>query len=129
MTSREIKGSKNKLLLNEKVQATPDLVNWYARHLCWSFGTPVKGDTAYNPGEKEIQISDLCKVYVWALAQISGKCPKGVVGHYGADDSSNSDRKNVWVRFTFPTELGPIRYDCYVNEKDLKSLKRKRKKK
>lgn len=129
MEKHQIKGKTNKLLLNEKVQATPEMVDWYSRHISWCFGTPVKGDSAYNKGEKEIAISDFAKVYVWLLAKLSGKLPKGVVSHYGSEEDDVRTRKNVYVKFTFETELGPIRYDCYVTEKELKSLKRKRKKK
>jgi hypothetical protein len=128
MENHHIKGKKNRLLLGEKVQATPEMVDWYARHFVWSYGAPAPEGQGYSKGEKEIRFQDLASVYVWSLARISGKCPRGITKHYGAE-ADEPGKKCIWVEFTFKTELGDIAYRTYVDEKNLKSLKRKRKKK
>ena len=122
------RGKKNKLNIGDKVRAKPQWAEWHCKYLSWSFGKRVSGDLSYCEGEKEIPLEDMDKVYAFTNAYLGGKMPLGIVSHYGARDNDNKvDRKNVYVNFTFDTELGKIEYGCYVNEKDLDFLKIKSK--
>jgi hypothetical protein len=122
------RGKLNRLTIGREVQATVGLVDWYSKHLVWFYGAPVGNDPAYPEDGREIAISDLTKVYVWARAKLSGELPKGIVSHYGSVEGI-PNKKCVWVRFLFKTELGPIEYGTYVGENRVKLLKKKIKRK
>ena len=128
MSAHKIKGKYNRLKIGQKVRAKKELIDWHASHLCWSYSRLMNGTDGYMDGDREIEVADLPKVYVWSFAKLSKKIPTGVVKHYGAGDNDDGvDRKNVWVEFTFKTELGAIPYGTYVSEKDV-TLNKKRKK-
>lgn len=123
------KGKKNKLKVGQKVRARSSLVDWYSSHLVWSYSRAPKNSDGYTDGEKEIDVSDLPKIYAWARARLMNKMPVGVVTHYGAHDNDDKiDRKNVGVVFTFKTEMGNITYNTYVQEKDLETVVKRGKK-
>jgi len=124
-TSDKTKGKKNKFNVDQKVMAKQSLIDWHSSYLCWSYGRKAPENAGYGEGEKEIDVEDLPKVYIWSLYRLSGKTLSGVVSHYGARDNEEGvDRKNVWVIFTFKTELGNIKYGTYVHEKDLMRVKK-----
>jgi hypothetical protein len=121
-----IKGKKNRLELNQKVRAKQSLVDWISEHLSWSYGRHVQ-ESAYSPGEKEIPLESLRDVYLWALAKLSGNNPVGSIEGYGSRDNDEGvDRNNVFVNFTFNTELGKIQYMTFVREKDLIKIVKKK---
>lgn len=120
------KGKRNKLKLGDRVKAKQSLVDWCSSHLSWSYGRKTN-DPAYSKDEKEISVEDLSSVYLWSLAKLGNKMPRGAVDHYGASDNDEGvDRNNVYINFTFKTELGNMEYGAYVHEKDLELVKRKK---
>lgn len=118
------KGKKNKLKIGQKVKALPNLVDWHARRLSWSYGKKVSDDQSYNEGEKEISLENLRDVYFWTFSYLSGKMPKGVIDHYGSEGNDDGiDRKSVWVVFTLKTKFGKIVHETFVDEKNLEAVK------
>lgn len=123
------KGKRNRFKIGQSVVSKPRLVDWHATHLSWCAGAPVRDDSAYDVGQKEIRVEDLNFVYLWTWAKLSGKMPTGKVKHYGASDDTKDkngnrlDRKNVFVEFKVRTSFGNVKYECYVNEPDLTLLR------
>jgi hypothetical protein len=124
-------GKKNKLKVGQKVRALPQLVDWFASHLTWSYGKKASGKDGYGEGEREIRVEDLPQVYVWIHSKLSKKMPIGIVSHFGNSDYSQKSgkplagRKCVWIDFKFKTELGEATYGTYVSERDLVLVKKK----
>ena len=131
MEPHQIKSKTNKLKIGQRVRALEPLVDWQSRHLVWCYARPADGLDGYSKGDKEIGISDLAKVYMWVEAKLSGKLPNGIVKSYGSEETYEEKgksvrRKCVWVVFTFETGLGPLQYGLYVNEKNIKSIDRRK---
>ncbi len=123
------KGKLNRIKVGQKVRAKPSLVDWFASHLSWSYGRKPIDASAYGIAQNEIGVQDLGKVYAWSGAKLGKEMPVGVVEYYGQRDNDQGiDRNNVFVTFTFKTQLGSIIDKIYVNEKDLVVIRKKKSK-
>ena len=122
------KGRDNRFKIGQKVRAKPYLVDWNASHLAFCYGRKPK-DGGYHPEEKELHLEDLWKVYLWTRAYLTQEMPIGKVIGYGSLDGSDKPyHKNLFVKFTFETEIKSNTYDTFVAEKDLVAVRSKSRK-
>jgi hypothetical protein len=114
------KGKKNKLKVEDKVQAKPELVKWYVEHL---------NELNLVPGHTELMEKDYGDVANWLSHYLTKKMPVGKVLAYGAADIEPSkedpnkwvdakDLNNVYVEF----KMRYGKYRTYVSERSLKKV-------
>lgn len=124
--SERYNSKSNKVKVGDTVQLSQRYLDWHVSHLSWLYGAPASDST-----EREIREEDLLDIFGWLDAKVNGKLPKGVACHYGESDDKDGKpmrRKVVYIQFTFKTGQRDIKDGLYVSEKDLKVVKKAKKK-
>jgi len=120
------KGKANKLNVGDKVQMTPEALEWYVAHLNSNYK---------RPNADEIDERSYGPVASWLHAKIKNKMPEGKVMGYGASASGpTEDDPETWVELKnqqciyVELQLAYCKYDTYMHERDLVVIKAKKQK-
>lgn len=105
--------------IGDIVKAKPKWVDWHSKNIVFCFSV------ANGTVERKIEKRYFSQIYFILNAKLGNKRPTGIIGHYGTSDNDRHiDRNNVYVTFTLKTEVGEVKYSCYVSEKDLNFVRK-----